>query len=217
MSPYKIGTQYDLIATWWNERHSDSDYGVPQVEKALAFTKQGGKALDIGCGAGGRFIRKCEEHGLEVLGIDASAKMINLAKQNHPHLRFIHDDIRDWESEERFDFILAWDCLFHLPLKAQKPVLSKLCQMLTENGVLIHTFGDADGEHTDHWHNQKFTYSSIGISKNNQLLHENGLTPLHLELDQFPENHVFAISKKKHPQLPPRINSHAPREVVDNV
>lgn len=171
-------------------------YGVSQIKRALTFATSHRKALDVGCGSGGRFIRLLEAQGFEITGIDASAKMINLAQKNHPDNLFIHEDIRNWDTETQFDFILAWDCLFHLPLNMQKPVLSKLCNMLSDQAVLVHTFGNDVGEHTDTWHKQKFRYSSVGITQNIELLHENGLSILHLELDQFPEKHVYTISKK---------------------
>ena len=196
MKSSDIGQQYDEIATWWNDRHMASEYGVSQVERALTFAAARGKALDIGCGAGGRFVRLLEERGFEITGVDASSEMINLAQMNHPESLFVKGDIRYWDTEAQYDFILAWDCLFHLPLNMQKPVLAKLCRMLSEQGVMIHTFGDGVGEHTDNWRGQEFCYSSIGISQNIELLHENGLSMLHLELDQFPEKHVYAISRK---------------------
>ena len=196
MNTPKIGEQYDEIASWWNDRHLDSGYGLSQVKRALAMASSHGKALDVGCGSGGRFVRLLQERGFEVTGIDASAEMINLAQKNHPDSVFIQGDICEWSSEEQFDFILVWDCLFHLPLNKQKPVLSKLCRMLSNGGILIHTFGDGIGEHTDNWHGQEFRYSSIGISQNIEILHDNQLSLLHLELDQFPEKHVYIISKK---------------------
>lgn len=197
MTPPDIGHQYDEIAAWWNDRHGHSDYGVPQIKRALAFAPSTGKALDVGCGAGGRFVRRLRDQEFDVMGVDASSEMIKLAQANHPDVRFMAANIIDWDTDETFDFILAWDCLFHLPLNMQKPVLSKLCGMLSANGVLIHTFGDSEGgEHTDNWRGQTFLYSSIGIQQNIETLHENGLSLLHLELDQFPENHVYAISKK---------------------
>ncbi len=78
----------------------------------------------------------------------------------------------------------------------QKPVVAKLCQFLAKGGILIYTFGNAQGEHTDQWHNDAFYYSSIGINENMQLLINNGLSILHLELDQYPEKHVYAIVTK---------------------
>lgn len=160
----------------------------------MAFS--GGKALDVGCGAGGRFVRLLQAGGFEVTGLDASAEMINLAQTNHPDSLFVQGDITRWDTDEQFDFILAWDCLFHLPLNMQKPVLSKLCRMLSSGGTMIHTFGDDVGEHKDNWHGQEFYYSSIGISQNIELLSQNQLSLLHLELDQFPEKHAYIISRK---------------------
>ncbi|MBL4854070.1 class I SAM-dependent methyltransferase [bacterium AH-315-J19] len=205
MATSGIGQQYDKIAAWWNDYHMDSAYGVAQIMRALSFAPSQGNALDVGCGSGGRIIRRLKEQGYEVTGIDASEKMINLARKNHPDSLFIHEDIRHWETEDRFDFIVAWDCLFHLPLSMQKPVLSKFCNMLSDRGVMIHTFGDSLGKHTDSWQGQKFHYSSIGMTQNIELLHENGLSVLHLELDQFPEKHVYIISKKLYKTEPDRL------------
>jgi ubiquinone/menaquinone biosynthesis C-methylase UbiE len=71
-----IGQQYDQIASWWNDRHITSKYGVAQVEKALAFAQPSGKALDVGCGSGGRFIRLLEARDFDITGVDASSEMI---------------------------------------------------------------------------------------------------------------------------------------------
>ena len=191
-----IGLKYDKIAEWWNERHFDSDYGVVQFEKAVGFANRKKNALDVGCGAGGRFINRLERYGYRVTGLDASAEMIRLARHNHPSAELVHANVAQWETEEKFDFILAWDSLFHLPFSAQEPVLKKLCQMLSDGGILIHSFGDAEGEHSDQWHGQEFPYGSIGIDENLRVLLGEGMSILHVEIDQFPEKHVYAISRK---------------------
>ena len=197
MKPRNIGHQYDKIANWWNERHYNSEYGLGQVETALDFAFNGTRALDVGCGSGGRFIQLLQSRGYDVTGLDASKKMIDLAKASHSDCNFVHAEIETWKTDHKFDFILAWDCLFHLPLELQEPVLSKLCGLLAEGGTMIHTFGDGFGEHTDQWHGQTFYYSSIGISKNVEILQERGLRIRLLDVDQFPEKHVFAISRRE--------------------
>ena len=194
--PPDIGQQYDAIAEWWQNYHQDSDYGVAALERALGFAGLGRRALDVGCGAGWRLIRRLEARGFDVTGVDASAKMIELARRNHPNGRFVQADISDWESRETFDFILAWDSLFHLPLNQQAPVLTKLCTMLADRGILLYSFGDDTGTHRDTWRGQEFHYSSIGVPKNLEILRANGMRLLHLERDQFPEAHVVAIAQK---------------------
>lgn len=196
MEPSVLGTRYDKIARWWHNQHVNSSYGIPQLEKAIRFASQGGSALDVGCGAGGRFVRMLESHSFSITGIDVSLEMINLARENHPKHTFLHQDICTWDTREKFNLILAWDSIFHLPFAMQRPVISKLCGLLANEGILIYTFGDAYGEHTDQWHNDTFYYSSIGITENLQLLMGNGLKVLHLELDQYPANHMYTIAAK---------------------
>lgn len=196
MEPELLGIKYDKIAQWWQDKQSDSSFGVSQFERAINFSGNSGKALDVGCGAGGRFVKILQNSGYSVTGIDVSKAMIALARKTHPEHLFIHQDICTWETQERFDFICAWDSIFHLPLAMQKPVVEKLCQLLCAGGVLIYTFGNAQGEHTDQWHNDTFYYSSIGITENLNLLMHSGLSVLHLELDQYPEKHVYVIATK---------------------
>jgi len=196
MDPSVTGIKYDKIAQWWHNQHDESSYGVSQLERAIGFTSDGGKALDVGCGAGGRFIRILQTLNFSITGLDVSEKMIQLAGTNHPEHKFFHQDICSWETDEKFDFIVAWDSIFHLPYAMQKPVVSKLCRLLAKGGVLLYSFGNSKGEHTDQWHNDSFYYSSIGINENMQLLINNGLSILHLELDQYPEKHVYSIATK---------------------
>ncbi|MDZ4185492.1 MAG: class I SAM-dependent methyltransferase [Desulfuromonadales bacterium] len=196
MKPQELGKKYDKIAQWWHEQHQDSRYGMKQLDMALKFASEGRLALDVGCGAGGRIIRKLEEQGFAVTGLDVSEAMVNLAHRHHPDASFLVQDICTWETDKTFDFIIAWDSIFHLPLHMHQPVIDKLCTLLKMNGVLIYTFGNATGEHTDRWQEEEFYYSSIGINGNLTALINNGLTVMHLELDQFPENHVYVVAQK---------------------
>ena len=208
MKPTVLGRRYDKIAGWWHEQHGDSDYGVNQLERALRFHEGGGNALDVGCGTG-RFVRILEKRGYKITGLDVSSEMIKLASDNHPAERFINRDVCAWDTTDRFSFIVAWDSIFHLPFHEHAPVIAKLCRLLDDGGVIIYSFGNAKGEHTDKWHGDTFYYSSIGINENIRLLIENGLTILHLDLDQYPETHVYVIAKKqdKGQSLPPAILS----------
>jgi len=190
------GKNYDKIALWWQDRHKDSAYGLDALKKALSMSG-GSRALDVGCGSGGRFVLAMQDAGYSVVGVDISEKMIELAKAAHPEYSFFHADICTWQTDEKFDLITAWDSIFHLPLNMQEPVIKKLCNMLNVNGLLMYTFGDAVGEHTDTWHDEEFYYSSIGIDGNISLLMSCGLTPVHLELDQYPQKHVCVMAVKR--------------------
>lgn len=193
---HHTGELYDKIANWWNEQHLNSDYGIKQLERAIQFVKNKNSALDVGCGAGGRMISRLIQDGFDITGIDASSKMIEIAQQKHPNSKFINENIITWETNQKFDLILAWDSIFHLPLNEQKNVLTKICLMLNPEGIFIYTLGDAIGEHYSDWHDEKFYYSSIGINENLKILSESNCECKHLELDQFPQNHVYLIAQK---------------------
>ncbi len=197
MKPLVLGKKYDKIAQWWHDRHHDSTYGVEPFQRAISYAAKGGKAMDVGCGAGGRFVRILQSNGFQITGLDVSQEMVRLAALNHPDETFLHQDICSWETADRYDFIVAWDSIFHLPLDMQRPVVTKLCQLLADDGVVIYTFGNDAGAHESEWLGDSFYYSSIGIADNVGILLENGLTLMHLELDQYPEKHVYVIAKKQ--------------------
>ncbi len=197
MNPWQTGKNYDKIAHWWHNQHLASSYGVSQVERAISYCKNRGTALDVGCGSGGRLMNTLLSAGFEVTGVDVSEKMVEIARSNHPEVTFHIADIVSWQAPQKFDFIVAWDSIFHLPLAMQAPVVTKLCQLLQPNGILVYTFGDGAGEHQSEWHNDTFHYSTLGVSENLKVIMANGCQCRHLELDQFPEKHVYLIAQKE--------------------
>ena len=198
MASSKLGASYDKIATWWQQQHDQSDYGLAQIERAISFCNKHDQVLDVGCGCGGRITRLLVKQSFSVTGIDISTEMIRLARQAHPEETFLVQDICRFVTSQNFDLIIAWDSIFHLPLHQQRPVVTRLCQLLAPDGVLVYSFGDAvEGEHDSEWHDDKFHYSTIGIDGNLQLLTEQGVTCTHLELDQWPENHAYLITVKR--------------------
>jgi SAM-dependent methyltransferase len=196
MKPARTGGKYDKIARWWHDQHHDSEYGLAQIRRAISYARPG-PALDVGCGAGGRIVRELTDSGFTVEGIDVSSAMLTIAREQHPELNFTHASITEWQTERRYNLIIAWDSIFHLPLSEHAAVIAKLCRLLAPGGILAYTFGDATGEHESRWHDDDFYYSSIGIDGNLKAIMDAGCTCAHLELDQYPEKHVFMIARKE--------------------
>ncbi|MDZ4817245.1 MAG: class I SAM-dependent methyltransferase [Verrucomicrobiota bacterium] len=203
MDPQKTGEAYDKIAEWWQEQHVNSSYGLPALKRALEFSTTRGKALDVGCGSSGRFLRKFDDFGYVPVGVDISAKMIESAKRLDPEFEFHCANIVDWEIPTKFDLITAWDSTFHLPLECQEMVLEKMCRALTDNGVILFTCGGTwePEEISGNFQGQTFEYSTLGISSYLSQLEKHGVLLRHLEYDQWPENHVFIIGQKASPKI----------------
>ena len=197
MRPNEIGRSYDTIAHVWQEPQIQS-VGIPELERALKFTTVRQYALDLGCGCSGRFIDRLITHGFHVEAVDISEKMMALAKQRHPNVAFYHADICQWNLPRRYDFILAWDSIWHVPLEQQTAVMQKIFAGLTENGVCLFTMGGLDepGEKVDSYMGPPMYYSSLGIPTTLELLTRCGCVCRHLEFDQYPEQHLYVIAQK---------------------
>ncbi len=198
MHPEDTADRYDRIAQWWQTQHQDSPYGVAQLEQAIKFTPKKHLAIDIGCGSSGRFLKILSEHGFQAEGLDISVEMIDLAKALHPNITFYREDISCWSPTKSYSLVVAWDSTFHLPLDMQEQVVKKLCDALEGNGVLMFTCGGGyrHSQVSGTFQGQKFEYSTLGVNDFLKILNEQNCTCLHLEYDQYPENHVYIIAQK---------------------
>ena len=198
MTPEEIGRAYDQITHLWESPNFNRDNGIAQHARALKFVAEPGTALDVGCGCTGRFIDLLLEAGFNPEGIDISTHKIQRARERHPEINFIHADICRWQPSSRYDFITAWDSIWHIPLKEQKPVLTKLVDALNPGGVFIFSFGGVDepSEHTDDFMGPEVYYSTLGTRGFLQLLIELECDIKHLAFDQHPEVHAFLIVQK---------------------
>ncbi len=198
MEPHKIATSYDHLASHWASDQFNRKNGIAQHERAIAFVTERGHALDVGCGCSGRIIDLLAARGFDVEGLDISDRMIALAKERHPGIQFHRADICRWKASRRYDFISAWDSIWHVPMKYQEPVLRKLLRALNPGGACVFTAGglDAPGEKTDSTMGQELYYSVLGIPKTLRTLEEEGSICRHLEYDQYPELHLYIIAQK---------------------
>jgi RimJ/RimL family protein N-acetyltransferase len=194
MTPDEVAASYDRLAERWLDL---STYGFAPVERAVAFVKRKGAALDVGCGTG-RLMGLLARHGFRTDGIDASPAMIALAQNRHPDVRLFLADIGQWELPRSYDLIVAWDSVWHVPLARQEAVLTKLCRGLSPGGVIVFTTGgtDAPEERRDSHMGPPMYHATLGVPKTLHVLAEAGCVVRHLEYDQHPEAHVYLIAQK---------------------
>jgi SAM-dependent methyltransferase len=198
MNPREVARSYDQLADQWYRGVFSKSYGIVQHERAIDFLKEKRRALDIGCGSSGRIIDLLTNHGFDVEGLDLSSQMIELAKRRHPNINFHLADICEWNFPRDYDFISAWDSIWHLPLAKQEPVLRKIMQNLAPGGVCIFTMGGLDGpaEKVDSAMGPEMYYSTLGIPNILRLISELGCVCRHLEYDQYPELHLYVIVQR---------------------
>ena len=75
---------------------------------------KGTRILDAGCGTG-VLSRMLDERGAEVVGVDISDKLVNVAKnrsRSHRNIEYFSGDMNE-HSFGNFDYIIAMDSLIH--------------------------------------------------------------------------------------------------------
>lgn len=199
MEPRELAAVYDRLAAHWADPAFNPANGIAAHERALAFRSEtGGRALDVGCGANGRLIALLQRRGYSAEGLDQSARMLEFARAQHPAVTFHEADICVWAPAERYDFITAWDSIWHVPLDRQLGVIAKLSAALAPGGVLIFTSGglETPDEVTNPCHDEPLYHATPGVPAILRTLREAGAMLRHYEFDQWPASHVFFIAQR---------------------
>ena len=137
---------YNKIANWYAQNRNTKLLEKDYLDQLINLIPNNGEVLDIGCGTGKPILEYLQSKKLKVTGIDASFKMLDIAKANFPETDFILKDMRLLNLERKFDAIIAWNSFFHLPVNDQPPMISLFEKHLHHKGVLLFTTGTERGE-----------------------------------------------------------------------
>ncbi|MDD4332648.1 MAG: class I SAM-dependent methyltransferase [Patescibacteria group bacterium] len=110
--------------------------GLVEIAKDI---KEGDKIFDAGCG-NGRLLQIIGEKKIEYLGVDASERLINLAKELYPDYRFTVSDIFELSklSEINFDYVFSVAVLHHIPGEDLRvAALKQLKNKIADNGKIV--------------------------------------------------------------------------------
>jgi SAM-dependent methyltransferase len=91
----------------------------------------GKRVLDLGCGHGW-FTARLHECGADVVGVDGSERLLEVARQRYPEVQFEYRDFADG-LEGTYDIVVALMVLMDLPK------LASVRPRITNGGVLIAT------------------------------------------------------------------------------
>jgi SAM-dependent methyltransferase len=89
-----------------------ADRTVAEVERAIGMLgPQGGeRILDLACGTG-RHSRELRRRGFEVVGVDISAELLEMAERETAEqsldISFVQADLRELDFEDEFDLVLS--------------------------------------------------------------------------------------------------------------
>lgn len=96
--------------------------------------------LDFGCGVG-RLTRAWSRHAGKVTGVDISASMLQVAKQNlagRENVNFVlnqDDELRIFEDDS-FDFVFSLICLQHMPWPLAANYIGEFARICRRGGIV---------------------------------------------------------------------------------
>jgi trans-aconitate 2-methyltransferase len=126
----------------WNASLYDAKHGfVWEKAKAVArllAAMPGEQILDLGCGTGA-LTADIAATGAEVLGVDRSAEMIEVARKKYPNLRFEVCDARTLPFAGKFDAVFSNAALHWIP-EAER-VVNGVARALRHSGRFVAEFG----------------------------------------------------------------------------
>jgi len=140
---YKV---YNKIGHWFAKNRYADAVEQAYLHNILQYLLTDAKVLDLGCGNGKPILEYFINHNIDVLGVDASEQMIELAKINFPSTRFLLKDMRELALDEKFEVIIAWHSFFHLPADDQPNMFAVFKRHMKPNGILLFTSGTERGE-----------------------------------------------------------------------
>ena len=188
---------YDLIAEKWSRERKLLPRERPYVDRFTALASPGGHILDVGCGSGSPIARHLLDRGYRITGVDASHEMLRLARMNCPEAKLIQREMTELDPPGRYEGIVAWDSLFHVPRAHHGPLFQSFHRWLAPGAPLLLSVGGSEGEFTDQMFGVDFFYSAHAPDTSVGLLREAGFEILVAEIDDpSSRGHFAAVCRK---------------------
>jgi SAM-dependent methyltransferase len=143
-------TSYDTVAVSYADQVRDALAGELYLRGSLALFADmvhaagGGSVADVGCGPG-HVTAHLRKLGVDAFGIDLSPAMVEVARRDHPGLRFEVGSMTDLDlADASVAGLLAWWSLIHVPDDAVSRVLGHFRRALRPGGPLLLGFHVGD-------------------------------------------------------------------------
>ena len=165
---------YEEYAAEWDRQRGRNLLERPWLDRFLALVPAAGSILDLGCGMGEPIAAYLVARGAHVTGVDSSPSMIELCRNRFPDHDWLVSDMRELDIGRRFDGLVAWHSMFHLPPAAQPAMFARFTKHLKPGGALMFTSGHKHGESIGEWQGEPLYHGSLDPREYRKLLDENG-------------------------------------------
>jgi len=173
---------YEENANAWDQQRPTVFFEKMWVDRFIGCLPPGSSVLDVGCGAGVPITRYLMQQGFQLTGIDASPRMIEIAR-SRLDCDLVVMDMRSLNLDSSYDGILSWDAFFHLSPGEQRSTMRLFCQHLNPGGSLLLTIGDVAGEVLGTVNGEQVYHSSLDPSEYEEFLEGAGFSDVAITLN----------------------------------
>ncbi|MFE5243494.1 MULTISPECIES: class I SAM-dependent methyltransferase [unclassified Streptomyces] len=185
---------FDAIGADYERAFAGSDAHRASLERLLEQLAPHSRVLDVGSGTGRPTAYTLAGAGHEVLGIDVSPVMVDLATRGVPGATFRCADIRDTALEEGFEAVCVYFSLLQMTREEQRALVRRLAGVLRPGGHLVLATVPLDVEGVSAvFMGQEVRVTSFGPEAFRRLATEAGLAVAHQEDTVFTPSHPAAV------------------------
>jgi SAM-dependent methyltransferase len=170
---------YDAIADRYAQvtaaNRGPETYFRTFLDRVLARVPEGGRILDLGCGAG-LITAELSQRG-RVVALDRSAGQLALARSNAPGALLVRADIAEVAfAPASFDVVAAFWSLIHVRRELHAGVLGAIKGWIRPGGLLAGTMGSGDNpdEREPDFFGAPMAWSHFDAETNRRLLRDAG-------------------------------------------
>ncbi|MFF9687912.1 class I SAM-dependent methyltransferase [Streptomyces sp. NPDC014623] len=192
---------FDAIGADYETAFAGSGAHLDSLNRLLGQLAPHSGILDVGSGTGRPTARTLAAAGHEVLGVDVSPVMVELASHRVPEASFRCADIREFPlEEESFDAVCVYFSLLQMSRDEQRALVHRLAGTLRPGGHLVLATVPLDVEDVSTvFMGQEVRVTSFGPEAFRALVTGAGLTVVHEADTVFtpsrpgaaPEPHLF--------------------------
>ncbi|WP_399894081.1 class I SAM-dependent methyltransferase [Streptomyces sp. BBFR51] len=203
---------FDALGADYEKAFAGSKTHRRSLEWLLARLAPGSRVLDVGSGTGRPTAEALAAAGHQVLGVDISPVMVELAARQVPAADFQCADIRDVPlAEASFDAVCVYFSLLQLDRREQTDLVRRLARLLKPEGYLVLATVPLDVEGVDAtFMGQPVRVTSFPAQELVALAEETGLEVLAQEATMFtpahpdarPEPHLFLHCRRRSTTAP---------------
>ncbi|WP_327371490.1 class I SAM-dependent methyltransferase [Streptomyces sp. NBC_01217] len=191
---------FDALGAAYERAFAESPTHHASLRRLLEHIAPYSRILDVGSGTGRPTARILADAGHDVLGVDVSPVMVDLAARQVPGASFQCADIRELPLEEgSFDAACVYFSLLQMSRDDQSRLLRKLGRLLVPGGHLVVATVPLDVEDVGvDFMGQKVRATSFGADAFTELVAGAGFTVLWQQDDVFTPAYEAAVAE---PQL----------------